>query len=187
MLFSGKERDTDDGSRSQGRVWETKCCNHNLPATCLTYMQIWRDRQIGGKRGYDKPKVKYFKSQPQIRTEKTHICFNRVTWRKATRMHKKRSPDCFACNMPTQWQQFQHWSIVLKYQCTTLNYYIKEECLYPWNVSMTYMLPVAWGDAEEVRRRKCRDCLTPPMTKQSNLILWLLYLNFGVISLRYQI
>ena len=25
--------------------------------------------------------------------------------------------------------------------------------------------------AEEVRRRKCRDCLTPPTTKQSNLIL----------------
>ena len=45
----------------------------------------------------------------------------------------------------------------------------KEEC--PWHVSMTHACAWLLGAlSKEVRRRKCSNCLTPTITKQSNLI-----------------
>ena len=36
--------------------------------------------------------------------------------------------------------------------------------------------------SKEVRRRKCSNCLTPTITKQSNLIPWSSYLHLCVVS-----
>ena len=57
----------------------------------------------------------------------------------------------------------------------------KEEC--PWHVSMTHACAWLLGAlSKEVRRRKCSNCLTPTITKQSNLIPWSSYLHLCVVS-----